>query len=104
MADQSHEIRIYDRMAGCACRPGEQRGMMALRAVLYGIRKEFGDSVSISYYTLDRNRDEFDNNDEIKSLIDERGLEVLPVTMVNGKVCKTGENPTLNELRKLLNS
>ena len=104
MTDRVHQITIYDRTAGCACRPGEQRGMMVLHAVLYGIRKEYGDRVSISYFTLDRNKDKFEKNSEIKSLIDEKGLEILPVTIVNGKVCKTGENPTLAELRELLES
>ncbi len=104
MAEELHRVEIYDRTAGCACRPGEQRGMMALRAVLYGIRKEFGDKVYIAYYTMDRNKEEFEKNSEIKTLIDERGLEVLPVTLVDNKVFKTGENPTLTELREILGS
>ncbi len=104
MAEGIHRIEIYDRTAGCACRPGEQRGMMALRAVLYGIRKEFGDKVSIAYFTMDRNGYEFEKNTEIKNLVDKKGLQVLPVTVVDDKVFKTGENPTLKELRKILGS
>ena len=104
MAKQTHMIKIYDRTSGCACRPGEQRGMMALHSVLYGIRKEFGNSVSISYFTFEHNKEEFDKNTEVKSLIDEKGLEVLPITVVDGKICKMGENPTLDGLRELLSS
>ncbi len=104
MTDQIHQVEIYDRTAGCACRPGEQRGMMALRAVLYGIRKEFGDNVTISYFTLDRNKEKFEENEEVKKLLSEKGLEVLPITVVNNKIRKTGENPTLSEMREFIKS
>ena len=48
MKDKSHEIRIYDRAAGCACRPGEQRGMMVLRSIIYGLKKELGDTIAVT--------------------------------------------------------
>jgi hypothetical protein len=41
-------------------------------------------------------------NTEVKHLLTEKGVEVLPVTVFNGKVVKTGCYPTTKEILKLL--
>ena len=45
----------------------------------------------------------FMNNRDVYRLIQERQLDALPITVVNGQVVKTDAYPTLDELRGALN-
>ena len=102
MKEKRRQIRIYDRTAGCACRPGEQRGMMVLRSIIYGLKKELGDTIAVTYYTYDRDQVKFTEDEQISSLISENGLEILPVTVIDGKICKSRAIPSLAEFREYL--
>jgi hypothetical protein len=104
MKDCAQPIRIavFDRSAACACRPGEQRGLMLLKGILHGIRKEYGAQVAISYHAYDQQPEEFHRNPDITDLIRTGGLEALPVTVVNGAIQKRGAHPTLQELRSFI--
>jgi hypothetical protein len=104
MMDPIEPIRItvFERSAACACRPGEQRGWMALKATLHGVRKEFDDKVAIEYHTYDRSPEEFHRNPQIAELLQAEGLEILPITAINGEIRKRGSLPTLKELRALI--
>ena len=101
---QPIRISIFDRSAACACRPGEQRGLMVLRGTLHGIRREYGDQVVIAYHAYDRNPEQFQRDPDIADLVRTRGLEVLPITAVHGAIKKCGAHPTLQELRGFIAS
>ncbi len=47
---------------------------------------------------------EFMRNPEVYALIKARNLEVLPITVVRGRIVKTDAYPTLDELRAALAS
>jgi hypothetical protein len=95
-------ITIFDRSMACACRPGEQRGLMVLRGVLHGIRKEYGDRIDIAYHAYDQNPDVFQAHESVRVQVRDGGLEVLPVTLVNGAIRKSGALPSLQELRRFI--
>jgi hypothetical protein len=101
---QPIRISIFDRSAACACRPGEQRGVMVLKGILHGIRKEYGERVAISYHAYDRNPEQFQHDPDIADLLRTKGLEVLPITAVNGAIKKCGAHPTLQEFRGFIAS
>jgi hypothetical protein len=95
-------VSIFDRSMACACRPGEQRGLMVLKGVLHGIRKEYGDRIDIAYYAYDQRPEEFQAHEMVQDLMRDGGLEVLPVTLVNGAIRKSRALPTLRELRDFI--
>jgi hypothetical protein len=104
MAEMSRPVRIniFDRSLACACRPGEQHGLMTLKGALHGIRKEYGDRVEVAYYAYDQRPEAFQSYDSILELMRDEGLAVLPVTLVNGAVRKSKGLPTLQELREFI--
>lgn len=95
-------IAIFDRSMACACRPGEQRGLMVLKGVLHGIRKEYGDRIDIAYHAYDQRPEEFQAHEKVQGLMRDGGLEVLPVTLVDGAIRKSRALPTLRELREFI--
>ncbi len=97
-------IAVMDRSIACACRPGEQRGLMVFKGVLHGIRKEYGERLEITYCAYDQKPEAFQANRELTELMRVEGLTVLPVTLVNGAIKKTGALPTLRELRELIDN
>ncbi len=42
-------------------------------------------------------------NPEVKALLTTNGKKILPITLVNGKVFKTGQYPSYEELCEILN-
>jgi hypothetical protein len=97
-------ISIFDRSIACACRPGEQRGLMVLKGVLHGIRKEYGDRIEIAYHAYDQRPEVFQTYGSILELMRSEGLAVLPVTLVNGAIKKSRALPTLQELREYIST
>ena len=95
-------ISIFDRSMACACRPGEQRALMVLKGVLHGIRKEYGDRIDIAYHAYDQRPEEFQAHERVRDLMGDGGLDVLPVTLVNGALRKSRVLPTLRELRAFI--
>jgi hypothetical protein len=101
MEDKNAVIRVtvLDRSIGCACRPGEQRGLMVLKRTLHGVRKEFGNRIQISYHAYDQQPEAFEEYEHVVKLIRSVGFQVLPVTLINGAIEKTGTLPSLQDLR-----
>jgi hypothetical protein len=104
MAVRSTAVRVtvLDRSIGCACRPGEQRGLMVLKRTLHGVRKEFGDRIEINYHAYDQQPEAFEEYEHVVKLIRNEGFQVLPVTLIDGAIEKTGTLPSLQELRAVI--
>jgi hypothetical protein len=104
MQEQSKLVRInvFDRSIACACRPGEQRGLMVFKGVLHGVRKEFGEQVEIAYHAYDQKPEAFQSHGNVLDAMRGEGLEVLPVTLVNGAIKKSRALPSLKELREFI--
>ncbi|MEG1310614.1 MAG: arsenic metallochaperone ArsD family protein [Romboutsia sp.] len=53
-------------------------------------------------YQLDNNLIEFKENKEVEKLLKSNGNKVLPITTIEDKIIKSGNYPTIEELRKYL--
>jgi hypothetical protein len=95
-------VTVFDRSASCACRPGEQRALMVLKGTLHGIRKEFGDQVEIAYHAYDQQPAAFEVYEDVVRPIEGEGMQVLPITQVDGAIEKTGVLPGLQEQRSFI--
>lgn len=58
------------------------------------------DSVETSRHNLTSDPDAFVNNQTILKLLQEKGNDILPVTLVDGEIVKEGAYPTLEEFGK----
>lgn len=64
--------------------------------------KEFSGRVQIDRYLLSQQPGKFMENPDVTRLLKERGVGVLPVTVVAGRVLKTEVYPSYEELRSAL--
>jgi len=62
-----------------------------------------GQGVAVERYLMTTQPKAFLNNAEVYRLVRERQLAALPITVVNGRVIKSGAYPTLAEVRAALN-
>jgi len=62
-----------------------------------------GQGVAVERYLMTTQPQAFLNNAEVYRLVRERQLAALPITVVNGRVIKSGAYPTLAEVRAALN-
>ncbi|OJG35016.1 repressor [Enterococcus devriesei] len=58
------------------------------------------DSVEASRHNLTSDPDAFVNNSTILKLLQEKGNDILPVTLLDGEIVKEGSYPTLEEFGK----
>ncbi len=59
--------------------------------------------IAVNRYNLNSAPQQFIKNQEINKMLNEKGAEVLPITLIDGKVEITGRYPTNGEIIMLLN-
>lgn len=58
--------------------------------------------IEIERYMITTHPLKFRENEDVYKLVKDNGRKILPVTTYNGKVIKTGEYPSLEEMEKEL--
>jgi len=81
------------------CGPGVDQELLRISTVLNNLKSN---GVLVERYNLSNNPQIFVDNKEINKVINENGVEELPVTMVDGVIVKTKEYPSNEEFCKLL--
>lgn len=93
---------IYDPAMCCptgVCGPSVDKNLLRVATLLSRLEKR---DVKVERHNLSDNPQAFVDNGEINKLLMDEGIDVLPVTMVEGKVVKTKEYPTNEEFVELL--
>lgn len=96
------KIVIFEPAMCCStgvCGPSVDKELLRVSTVLNNLKSN---GVLVERYNLSSNPQIFVDNKEINELLNKEGIEILPVTMVNGVVEKTKEYPTNSELCMLL--
>ena len=91
-------IEIFDPAMCCAtgvCGPSIDPELMRIATVINSLKEQ---GIIIKRYGLSSEPQTFVTNKVINELLQKEGAEVLPVTLVDGKVAKTKEYPTNVEL------
>jgi hypothetical protein len=94
---------IYEPAMCCStglCGVSVDPELLRISTALNNLKKN---GIMVARYNLTNAPQEFIKNNEVNELITKEGIEVLPVTVVDGKVEITGRNPTKDEFIKLLN-
>lgn len=81
------------------CGPGVDSNLLRISTVLNNLKNH---DVIVERYNLTNNPSVFVDNKEINNMLEEQGIEILPVTMVDGVVVKTKEYPTNEEIASFL--
>jgi hypothetical protein len=93
---------IFDPSMYCStglCGPVIDLELLRISTVISNLEKN---GVKVDRYNLNSNPQAFVDNIVINEILNRDGVDVLPVTIVDGKVVKTKKYPTNDELLKFL--
>jgi hypothetical protein len=103
MAERTEvRVEIFDPPMCCAgglCGPDIDDELLDINEATLRIGKEFDGRVSIQRYVLSQQPLKFMQNPTIKGLLEASGLEVLPVTCLDGQIWVQQRYPAFKELR-----
>lgn len=93
---------IYDPAMCCStgvCGPSVDENLLRISTLLNRLEKR---NIKVERHNLSDNPQAFVDNSEINKLLMDEGIDVLPVTVVEGQVVKKKEYPTNEEFVELL--
>ena len=93
---------IFDPAMCCStgvCGPSVNPELLRISTMLNNLNSK---GILVERYNLTSNPQIFVDNKTINEILMKQGVDVLPVTMVDGKVVKMGSYPTNEELSNLL--
>jgi len=93
---------IFDPAMCCStgvCGPSVNPELLRMSTVLNSLNKK---GITIERHNLTSNPQAFVDNKTINELLNNEGVDILPVTMVDGEVVKTKAYPTNKELCEML--
>lgn len=93
---------IFDPAMCCStgvCGPGVDKELLRVATVLNNLKSN---GVLVERHNLTNNPQIFVDNKTINEMLNKAGIDVLPVTMVDGEVVKTKTYPTNEEFCELL--
>lgn len=99
------KIEIFDPPLCCPsglCGPVIDPALLDISDALLRLGKDFAGRVQVDRYLLSQQPGRFMQNSDVARLLKERGVGVLPVTVVDGRVLKTEAYPSYDELRAAL--
>lgn len=91
------KVTIYDPAMCCdtgVCGPVVDPELTAVAAAVFSLEQKGFD---IKRFNLSNDPAAFVENKTVNALLFDKGIESLPVTLVDGKVVKTGRYPTVQE-------
>jgi hypothetical protein len=98
------DVEIFDPPMCCPtglCGPALDQTLLDVSEMLLALAAE---KIRVERYQMTSHPQVFLNHAEVMRLVRERQMESLPITVVKGKVIKSGEYPTLHEIKAGLSS
>ncbi len=92
------KVEIFDPPMCCptgVCGASVDPALLAIQEAVLALKKN---GVEIERYSLTHQINQFMQNEVVAGLLNEKGIDVLPVTLVNGEVFATGRYPSYEEL------
>lgn len=96
------KIEIYDQPMCCStglCGPTIDPVLVKMNDAVLALKKQ---GVAVERYNLAQQIKAFTANKTIADLLHDNGKKILPITIVNGKLFRTGEYPLYEDLCKEL--
>lgn len=95
------KIEIFDPPMCCQgglCGPAVDPTLLDINEAILKINRDYSGKVKVERYLLSQQGPRFMQNPKVFSLLKAQGVNVLPVTVVNGKIVKQKEYPSHEEL------
>lgn len=97
------QVEIFDPPMCCPtglCGPTLDQTLLDVSEMILALKAA---NVTVERYQMTSHPNMFMNNGEVMRLVRERQMEALPITVVAGRVIKTGAYPSLAEVQNALN-
>jgi hypothetical protein len=97
------DIEFFDPPLCCPtglCGPTLDQTLLDVNEMILALQ---GENLRVERYQMTSHPNAFLGNSEVMKLIREKQLEILPITVVRGKIMKMAAYPTLDEVRAALN-
>jgi len=95
-------LKIYDPAMCCSsgvCGPNINEKLVHLSAFLKGLDKS---SYKVERYNLSQQPEAYVSNQDVANMMQEKGIETLPLIFVDDKLVCSGDYPATDELANLL--
>lgn len=95
-------IHIYEPPLCCStgvCGPEPDKDLIDLQNTINALLKR---GYVVKRYAINQQPLEFTKRDKIKNIIKEKGISVLPVTLFDDEIIKTGTYPTINDFKVII--
>ncbi len=96
------KMQIFEPAMCCStglCGVGVDPELLRISTVLSALKKN---GVEVERFNLSSSPQEFVNNKVVNNFINEKGVDGLPITVLDGEIVLTGKYPTNEELVKFL--
>ncbi len=96
-------VEFFDPPMCCPtglCGPTLDQTLLDVNEMILALKAE---GVQVERYQITSHPHKFTSNAEVMRLVQQRQLDALPITMVQGKVIQSGVYPTLAEVTAALN-
>ena len=97
------DIEFFDTPLCCPtglCGPTLDQTLLDVNEMILTLQ---GEKLRVERYQMTSHPNAFLGNAEVMKLIREKQLEILPITVVRGKIIKVAVYPTMDEVRSALN-
>lgn len=98
-------IEIFDPPMCCPsglCGPSIDPALLDINEAILKLKKEFYGKLVIDRYLLTQQGPKFMQNLNVLALLKSHGVDVLPITTVNGEVVKQQAYPSYDELKSII--
>ena len=92
------KVLIYDPAMCCSsglCGPGLDPTLVKVNEAVLSLHKQ---GVEVMRYNLAQQPKEFMSNKDVAGLLQKSGNKVLPITIINNEVFRTGEYPSYEDI------
>lgn len=96
-----NKMVIFDPAMCCStgvCGPSVDPELLRVAAVLENLKKA---GIEVTRHNLSAEPQAFMRSEAVANALNEKGAEALPITMVDGKIAKSGSYPTNEEFARL---
>lgn len=97
------QVEIFDPPMCCPtglCGPALDQTLLDVNEMILSLKTA---NITVERYQMASSPTLFMKNSDVMRLVREHQMEALPITVVQGKVIKTGTYPTLAEIKNALN-
>lgn len=96
------KVEVYDPAMCCSsglCGPSIDPVLVKMNDAVLALKKQ---GIEVERFNLAQQPRAFMDNPKVKQLLTKNGKKILPITLVNGEIFKTGEYPSYEDLCKVL--